>query len=253
MEPSFGKPSVQQLIRLLVIVFFLACLALGLMLTDDYGVGWDEQYERLHGLVVMDYFNDLSGGRRFEQTFTQYRLDEYFNRHYGTAFQTAAMCLEFAFGEAPAGGCAIDGCGTPLPDSTLAACRAADAVFLGAVGGPRWDRLEGEMRPESGLLKLRKGLGLYANLRPSFLYPALKDACPLRPEIVESAYYLFYFTKDPRYREMRRQWGSRAQVEFFWYFQAQALAAALFSVPFLAAMANGRPFPNAWDAAGVAV
>jgi len=90
---------------------------------------------------------------------------------------------EFAFGEAPAGGCAIDGCGTPLPDSTLDACRAADAVFLGAVGGPRWDRLEGEMRPESGLLKLRKGLGLYANLRPSFLYPALKDACPLRPEI----------------------------------------------------------------------
>ena len=59
--------------------------------------------------------------------------------------------------------------------------------------------------------------------------------------------------EDARYREMRRQWGARAQVEFFWYFQAQALAAALFSVPFLAAMANGRPFPNAWDAAGVAV
>lgn len=98
MEPSFGKPSAQQLIRLLVIVFFLACLALGLMLTDDYGVGWDEQYERLHGLVVMDYFNDLSGGRLFEQTFTQYKLDEYFNRHYGTFFQTAAMGLEFAFG-----------------------------------------------------------------------------------------------------------------------------------------------------------
>ena len=59
--------------------------------------------------------------------------------------------------------------------------------------------------------------------------------------------------EDGRYREMRRQWGARAQAEFFWYFQAQALAAALFSVPFVVAMANGRPFPGAWDAAGVAV
>lgn len=59
--------------------------------------------------------------------------------------------------------------------------------------------------------------------------------------------------EDARYREMRRQWGARAQVEFFWYFQAQALAAALFSVPFLVAMTNGRPFPGAWDAVGTAV
>ena len=90
---------------------------------------------------------------------------------------------EFAFVEVPAGGRAIDELGSPLPDRTLETCRASDAVFLGAVGGPRWDRLEGEMRPESGLLKLRKGLGVYANIRPSFLHPALKDACPLRPEI----------------------------------------------------------------------
>ena len=59
--------------------------------------------------------------------------------------------------------------------------------------------------------------------------------------------------EDGRYREMRRQWGARAQAEFFWYFQAQALAAALFSVPFLVAMTNGRPFPGAWDAVGAAV
>ena len=90
---------------------------------------------------------------------------------------------EFAFVAAAAGGCAIDEFGTPLPDRTLETCRAGDAVFLGAVGGPRWDRLEGEMRPESGLLKLRKGLGLYANIRPSYLHESLKDACPLRPEI----------------------------------------------------------------------
>jgi 3-isopropylmalate dehydrogenase len=89
----------------------------------------------------------------------------------------------FTFIEAPAGGCAIDAFGMPLPDRTLETCRAGDAVFLGAVGGPRWDRLEGEMRPESGLLKLRKGLGLYANIRPSYLHESLKDACPLRPEI----------------------------------------------------------------------
>ena len=90
---------------------------------------------------------------------------------------------EFAFIEVAAGGCAIDESGAPLPGRTLEACRASDAVFLGAVGGPRWDHLEGDLRPESGLLKLRKSLGLYANIRPSFLHEALKDACPLKPEI----------------------------------------------------------------------
>jgi 3-isopropylmalate dehydrogenase len=87
---------------------------------------------------------------------------------------------QFAFEEHPIGGCAIDATGTPLSDATLAACRAADAILLGAVGGPKWDR--GEVRPEQGLLKLRKELGLYANLRPVKPHPALAHASPLKPE-----------------------------------------------------------------------
>lgn len=78
------------------------------------------------------------------------------------------------------GGCAIDADGTPLSDETLIACRAADAVLLGAVGGPKWDR--GDVRPEQGLLKLRKGLELFANLRPVKPHPALAHASPLRAE-----------------------------------------------------------------------
>jgi len=67
------------------------------MITKDYGMTWDEEYERLHGLVVMDYFNDLSGGKLFDRPFSQYKLEDYFNRHYGTAFQTVAMVLENVF------------------------------------------------------------------------------------------------------------------------------------------------------------
>jgi len=78
------------------------------------------------------------------------------------------------------GGCAIDATGNPLSDETLAACRASDAVLLGAVGGPKWD--VGDVRPEQGLLKLRKGLELFANLRPVKPHPALVHASPLKPE-----------------------------------------------------------------------
>ncbi|HHX37330.1 MAG TPA: 3-isopropylmalate dehydrogenase [Clostridiaceae bacterium] len=84
-----------------------------------------------------------------------------------------------------AGGAAIDVYGEPLPAETLAACKNADAVLLGAVGGPKWDRVPTEKRPEKALLDLRKELGLYANLRPAKLYPALAAASPLHPEIVK--------------------------------------------------------------------
>lgn len=84
-----------------------------------------------------------------------------------------------------AGGCAIDATGIALPEETLAACKASDSVLLGAVGGPRWDNLEGGVRPEQALLGLRSGLGLYANLRPAVLYAPLKDACPLKAEIAD--------------------------------------------------------------------
>lgn len=91
----------------------------------------------------------------------------------------------FTYVEAPMGGCAIDACGDPLPQSSLDACLASDAVLLGAVGGPKWDSVPKEQRPERGLLRLRGGLGLFANIRPAKIFPQLKDACPLKPEIAD--------------------------------------------------------------------
>ncbi len=82
----------------------------------------------------------------------------------------------------PVGGCAIDTCGSPLPEATLAACQSADAVLLGAVGGPKWDDPNAKVRPEQGLLGLRKELGVFANLRPVQPHPALVEASPVRPE-----------------------------------------------------------------------
>ena len=82
------------------------------------------------------------------------------------------------------GGCAIDAHGTALPDSTLALARAADAILLGAVGGPKWDKVERAIRPERGLLKLRSELDLFCNLRPAVLFPALADASTLKSEVV---------------------------------------------------------------------
>jgi 3-isopropylmalate dehydrogenase len=89
---------------------------------------------------------------------------------------------QFETGELPIGGVAIDKTGNPLPNETLDACRKADAVFLGAVGGPKWDALPVGKRPETGLLGLRKGLGLYVNLRPVRLLEPLRGISPLRPE-----------------------------------------------------------------------
>jgi len=82
------------------------------------------------------------------------------------------------------GGCAIDATGTAMPDATLAACQASHAVLLGAVGGPKWDDPQAKVRPEQGLLAIRKGLGLYANLRPVKAIPALAKLSPLKPERV---------------------------------------------------------------------
>ncbi len=80
------------------------------------------------------------------------------------------------------GGIAMDRCGAPLPDETLAACQKADAILLGAVGGPKWDDPKAATRPEQGLLGARKALELFGNLRPVMVYPFLLDASPLRPE-----------------------------------------------------------------------
>ena len=82
------------------------------------------------------------------------------------------------------GGCAIDATGVPLPDETVEAARAADGILLGAVGGAKWDTGPRELRPETGLLGIRKALGLFANLRPALLFPQLADASTLKPEVV---------------------------------------------------------------------
>lgn len=94
--------------------------------------------------------------------------------------------VKFEFQEGLVGGAAIDAYGTALPEETLKLCQESQAILLGAVGGPKWDSLPPPQRPETAaLLALRKGLGLYANIRPAYLFPALADSSPLKKEVVE--------------------------------------------------------------------
>lgn len=96
----------------------------------------------------------------------------------------------FNFTSYLAGGCAIDATGKPLPSETVEGCKASDSVLLGAVGGPKWDTLPGDIRPEKALLGLRAALGLYTNLRPARIFSALKGACALRPDVIEKGFDL---------------------------------------------------------------
>ncbi|WP_417851709.1 3-isopropylmalate dehydrogenase [Thalassoglobus sp.] len=98
---------------------------------------------------------------------------------------------KFEFESHPIGGNAIDDFGDPLPESTLNACKSADGILLGAVGGPKWDDPTAKTRPEAGLLKIRKELGLFANLRPITTHEFLLDSSPLRREIVEGTDIFF--------------------------------------------------------------
>jgi len=95
-----------------------------------------------------------------------------------------SLDLKFEIEQALLGGCAVDATGSPYPEATQKLAQAADAVLLGAVGGPKWDVLPREQRPERGLLGIRKQLGLFANLRPAILYPELANASTLKPEVV---------------------------------------------------------------------
>ncbi len=92
--------------------------------------------------------------------------------------------LDVELDEALVGGAAVDAEGDPLPESTLNKARAADAILFGSIGGPKWDTIERDKRPERGLLRLRSSLGLFANLRPAILFPQLAEASSLKPEVV---------------------------------------------------------------------
>jgi 3-isopropylmalate dehydrogenase len=118
--------------------------------------------------------------------------------------------------EALIGGIAIDTTGSALPPETVAACKAADAVLLGAVGGPKWDDPSAKVRPEQGLLGIRKALGLFANLRPVTIHPLLADASPLRRERLDGVDLLvvreltggIYFGEKRRERDEAGEWAS---------------------------------------------
>lgn len=122
----------------------------------------------------------------------------------------------FSLHEALLGGIAIDTTGSALPDETVAACRSSDAVLLGAVGGPQWDDPNAKVRPEQGLLGIRKALGLFANLRPVTIHPLLVDASPLRPERLENVDLLvvreltggIYFGEKRREQAPEGEWAS---------------------------------------------
>jgi 3-isopropylmalate dehydrogenase len=122
----------------------------------------------------------------------------------------------FEFEEALCGGCAIDATGHPLPDASLALCQKSHAILFGSVGGPKWDNLPQEQRAERGLLRLRKELDLYANLRPVRCFPMLVDASPLKPSVVEGTDLMvireltggLYFG-EPRGREKTPDGGER--------------------------------------------
>jgi 3-isopropylmalate dehydrogenase len=128
-----------------------------------------------------------------------------------------AAGIGFEFESALVGGSAIDAAGTPLPPATLALCRQAHAILFGAVGGPKWDALPQEQRPERGLLGIRKGLDLFANLRPATCFPMLVDASPLKRSVVEGTDIMvireltggLYFG-EPRGREEFADGGARA-------------------------------------------
>ena len=128
-----------------------------------------------------------------------------------------ATGVSFEFETALAGGAAIDATGDPLPAATLALCERSDAILFGSVGGPKWDNLHQEKRPERGLLGLRKELDLFANLRPATCFPMLVDASPLKREVVEGTDIMvireltggLYFG-EPRGREEFADGGARA-------------------------------------------
>src|SRR4030066_2589560 len=114
----------------------------------------------------------------------------------------------FQFHHGLVGGAAIDAHGVAQTEETLKVCRSCDAVLLGAVGGPKWDDPKAKVRPEDGLLALRKGLGLFANLRPVKVFPVLVNSTNLKPEVVEGVDLIFVreLTGGLYFGKPKRQW-----------------------------------------------
>ena len=158
-----------------------------------------------------------------------------------------ALGLKLEMEEALLGGCAVDATGTPYPEATQKLARAADALLLGAVGGPQWDSLPREQRPERGLLGIRKDLGLFANLRPAILYPELANASSLKPEIVSGLDILIvreltgdiYFGQ-PRGIEMREVEGTQQRVGWNTMIYAEYEIRRILKVAFEAAQKRGK-------------
>ena len=152
--------------------------------------------------------------------------------------------VSFTFEEALMGGAAIDATGSPLPEATVTACKKADAVLLGAVGGPKWDNLPNAKRPEAGLLGIRKELNLYANLRPATVFPELASLSCLRPDLVQNGIDILvvreltgdvYFGQ-PAGEEVRD--GKRCAFNNMIYYEDEVRRIA--RVAFAAAMARGK-------------
>lgn len=158
-----------------------------------------------------------------------------------------ALALPFEIEEGLLGGCAVDATGDPYPEATRRLAREADAVLLGAVGGPQWDNNPRELRPERGLLGIRKDLGLFANLRPAVLYPELANASTLKPEIVSGLDILIvreltgdiYFGQ-PRGIEMREVEGIKQRVGFNTMIYAESEIRRIARVAFEAARKRNR-------------
>ena len=158
-----------------------------------------------------------------------------------------ALGLKLEMEEALLGGCAVDATGTPYPEATQKLAREADALLLGAVGGPKWDSLPREQRPERGLLGIRKDLGLFANLRPAILYPELANASSLKPEIVSGLDILIvreltgdiYFGQ-PRGIEVREVEGTQQRVGWNTMIYAEYEIRRILKVAFEAAQKRGK-------------
>jgi len=158
-----------------------------------------------------------------------------------------ALDLDFSFEEALLGGCAVDATGDPFPEATRRLALEADAVLLGAVGGPQWDTLPREQRPERGLLGIRKTLGLFANLRPAILYPELANASTLKPEVVAGLDILIvreltgdiYFGQ-PRGIEMRDTGNGNERVGYNTMIYSESEIRRIAKVAFEAAQKRNR-------------